>query len=150
MNENFVQQFYQKENQLVTGMQKYGIDILRVALGIVFLWFGALKLIGASPVKEMIALTYPFFPQQTFLIVLGVWEAAIGLGLIFKIAPRTTILLLWLQMTGTIFATILSPGLFFQHMNPLLLTKDGEFVAKNLILIAASIAVGGKIIKTRK
>jgi hypothetical protein len=33
------------------------------------------------------------------------------------------------------------PGLMFTHGDPLLLTEDGEFVMKNLVLIGATLAV---------
>lgn len=128
---------------LVGAMRRYGIPALRIALGIVFLWFGALKVWGASPVVGLIQSAYPFLPYPDFIVFLGVWEMTIGLGLIFKIALRATLALLWLQMAGTLFAPFLSPALFFAGDNPFLLTMEGEFVVKNLVLIAAGLVIGG-------
>lgn len=124
-------------------MHLWAIPVLRVALAIVFVWFGILKVTGQSPVAGLIAQTYSFFPAAPFLFVLGIWEIAIGLGLYFKISLRVTLALLWLQMFGTLIALLLNPEIFFVHHNPFLLTTDGEFVIKNFVLIAASLVVGG-------
>jgi uncharacterized membrane protein YphA (DoxX/SURF4 family) len=124
-------------------MHQWGIPVLRVALGVVFLWFGLLKIFGVSPMAKLIETSYSFLPEPLFIIFLGIWEAVIGLGLIFKIKLRLTIALLWLQMAGIFVAPILSPSMFFVHGNFLILTSDGEFVIKNLVLVASSIVIGG-------
>ena len=124
-------------------MHRYGVPLLRVALGIVFLWFGALKIFGVSPVGPMIAATYSVFPYHAFMLVLGIWEVVIGFGLLYKIALRATLALLWLQMAGTLLAVLLAPHLFFHGKNIFLLTTEGEFVIKNLVLIAAGVVIGG-------
>ncbi len=128
---------------LIREMHHWGIPVLRLALGLVFLWFGALKLAGVSPVVKLISQTYSFFPQPAFIKVLGLWEVIIGLGLILRLGLRPTLILLWLQLAGTFIAVALAPSMFYSSGNPLLLTLEGEFVAKNLVLIAASIVIGG-------
>ena len=134
------------DNFLITQMQKYGVHLLRIALGIVFVWFGALKVFGVSPVLHLIQSTYTFLPEPAFLIVLGIWEIIIGIGLIFKIFFRATLLLLWMQMFGTLTAPLLEPSIFFNG-NVFLLTMEGEFVVKNFVLLAASLAIGGYELK---
>jgi len=139
-------QWFRKFDQVfIEKMRRWGIPGLRVALGIVFLWFGALKVLGVSPVVELVAQTYYFLPIPSglFFDILGVWEIVIGLGLIFKKCLRCTLALLWLQMAGTLAAPLFAPGIFFMDGNPLLLTVEGEFVVKNLVLIAASVVIGG-------
>lgn len=139
MNNNF----NKLDRIFIIRMRRWGIPILRIALGIVFLWFGLLKVFDVTPVGAIIAGTYSFSPQREFLLVLGIWESLIGIGLIFKLFLRATLALLWIQMLGTIVAPLLSPGMFFQNWNPLLLTIEGEFVVKNLVLIAAGLVIGG-------
>ena len=125
------------------------IPWIRVALGIVFLWFGTLKVIGQSPVAALVADTYSFLPAHGFLVLLGLWEILIGIGLLFKLSLRVTLGLLWLQMLGTLVAPLLNPKIFFTHGNPLLLTTEGEFVVKNLVLITAGLVIGGHEVKKR-
>ena len=61
-------------------------------------------------------------------------------------APHSTLLLFWLQLAGTFLVLILRPDIAFQQgTNPLLLTTEGEFVIKNLVLISAGLVVGGTV-----
>ena len=86
------------DNFFISTLRIISIPLLRTALGIVFLWFGALKLAGASPVAGLIETTYSFFPSHVFLVILGIWEVLIGIGLLAKLALRFTLTILWLQM----------------------------------------------------
>lgn len=126
----------------IYAMRRYGISLLRVALGVVFVWFGALKVFGVSPVVDLLQQTFTFFPQESFVFTLGLVEVAIGTCLIFKFFLRGALALLWLQMAGTFFTFFLNPPLFFNG-NILLLTQTGEFIVKNLVFVVAGIVVGG-------
>jgi uncharacterized membrane protein YkgB len=55
---------------------------------------------------------------------------------------RLTLLLFVAQMVGTFPTFLILPNVTFRHGNPLLLTVEGEFVVKNLVLIAAALVVG--------
>lgn len=125
------------------------LSILRVSLAVVYLWFGVLKVIGASPVVQLIETTYPFMSGPPFIILLGLWETAIGIGLLFKFFLPFTIALLWLQMAGIFFGLIISPSTYFIQNNPLLLNSNGEFVIKNLVLIAATFVILSKVDKKK-
>ncbi|MDO8496134.1 MAG: hypothetical protein Q7S43_01630 [bacterium] len=129
--------------KMVNKLRLVGIPLLRISIGVVFLWFGLLKIFGVSPVVELVSNAYPFFSESVFVIVLGCWEAAIGLGLIFKTSLRLVILALWIQMAGVFGSLVSTPSVFFQFGNPFLLTFEGEFIVKNIVIIAASLVVGG-------
>lgn len=137
------------DRSLIKFMTTYGILLLRVALAITFIWFGALKIIGGSPVADLVSATVYWFPAAVFVPVLGIWEVLVGLGLLFRVVLRLTLLLFWLQLAGTLLVLVLHPELAFQHGNPLLLTMTGEFVIKNLVLIAAGIVIGSTVPRTR-
>lgn len=130
---------------LIRLMTVYGIALLRIALAITFIWFGALKIVGRSPVGDLVATTVYWFPAAIFVPVLGIWEVLVGLGLLFRIALRLTLLLFWLQLTGTFLVLVIHPEVAFQQGNPLLLSMTGEFVIKNLVLIAAGIVIGSTV-----
>ena len=130
-------------DSLVRLLHQWSILALRVALGLIFLWFGTLKLFGASPVLAILKQTYPFVPLLPFAVGLGVWEVLIGCGLIMKRALRCTLVLLCLHLLGTFTSLLLAPSLFFQHGSPLWLTVEGEFVVKNMVLMAAGLVIGG-------
>ena len=130
---------------MVRFMTAFGTRILRVCLGVVFVWFGLLKVIGKSPVAALVAQTVYWVPPQAFVPFLGMWEMGVGIGLLCARAMRLTLLLFWLQMAGTFLVLVLRPDIAFQGGNPLLLTTEGEFVIKNLVLIAAGLVVGGTV-----
>lgn len=131
-------------------MNRYGISLLRISIAVVYVWFGILKIIGTSPVTDLIKTTYPSFPEPFFIIFLGVWEIVIGIGLLFKFCLRVTLALLWLQMAGIFFGLFLTPTAYLIGGNPFLLNTYGEFVIKNFVLVAASIVIGGKEVPKRK
>ncbi len=128
-------------------LHRRSVPALRVALALIFLWFGALKLFGASPAVKIIEHTYWFLPVKTFVVAIGVWEVLVGAGLLFKRALRCVLALLCLHMAGTFVALALAPVLFFQDGNLLRLTVEGEFVVKNIVLVAAALVIAGHEVK---
>jgi putative oxidoreductase len=126
-------------------LERYDITLLRLALAVVFIWFGVLKVIDRSPVEDLVKDTIYFLPEDTFFIVLGVWEIVIGIGLLIPVALRLTLLLFWLQMAGTFLSLIILPDRAFQDGNPFLLDVTGEFIVKNLVLIAAGLVIGSTV-----
>ena len=122
-----------------------GLLLLRVSLGIVFFWFGLLKVIGVSPVANLVAVAIYWAPPGVTVPLLGIFEVALGIGLLTGVAMRLTLGLFWLHLAGTFLVLVFRPDIAFQHGNPLLLTVEGEFVVKNLVLIAGGIAVGSTV-----
>ncbi len=135
----------QVEQQAVKLMDEKAIPLLRVSLAITYLWFGLLKIIGKSPVSGMVARTAFFLPRQFVVPFMGIWEMAIGLGLLFRFPLRLTLVAYFAQLAGTFMVLIVRPKEAFQKKNPLLLTKEGEFVIKNLVLASAGLVVGSKM-----
>lgn len=129
-------------------VRKYAIPALRISVGIVFLWFGLLKILNVSPIAYMIEKSYPFLPFPAAIVVLGVFEFLIGLGLVFKKYVRLVVILLWLQMLGVLGSVVFAPSLFFVGKNLFLLTIEGEFVVKNIIVIAASMVIASYKVPT--
>ena len=134
---------FQLDELLLTILRRWSIPALRLALGLVFLWFGALKIFGSSPVIRLIQESFTFLPIHLFVLVLGGWEMLIGIGIILKRALRCVLVLLGLHLVGTFVALWLNPQNFFVQGFPLCLTVDGEFVMKNLVLIASALVIAG-------
>jgi uncharacterized membrane protein YkgB len=137
---------FDKIDRLITGwMARYGLVIMRIGLGIVFLWFGALKIVpGLSPAEELVRNTTYFVDPDIFLPVLAVWEMLIGLGLIFGKFMRATLLLLFLQMPGTALPLLILPEVCWTVF-PYGLTLEGQYIIKNLVLIGAGLVLGGTV-----
>ena len=132
---------------LLNILRRWSITALRLALGSIFLWFGALKVFGSSPVAVLIQETYSFIPVNVFMLVLGVWEIVIGIGIISKRALRCVLILLCVHLLGTFTAISFNPGIFFVQGVPFCLTVDGEFVMKNLVLITSALVIAGYEVK---
>lgn len=133
------------DHVMIGFMSAYGVMLLRVALAVTFIWFGALKIAGQSPVADLVAGTVYWVTPGFFVPFLGIWEVAVGLGLLLGVGLRFVLLLFWLQMAGTFLVLVLRPELAFQGGNPLLLTVTGEFVIKNLVLITAGLVIGSTV-----
>ena len=123
---------------------------MRISLGIVFLWFGALKVFGVTPVTDLVAATVYWVDPDWFVPILGVVEMLVGAGLIVRRAMRTILAVFLAQMAGTFLVLILLPDVAFQDGNPLKLTVEGEFVIKNLVLLAAGLVVGSTVRRDRE
>lgn len=125
-------------------MARNGVWLLRWTLGVIFIWFGALKPFGLSPAQDLVSNTVYWVDPGWFVPLLGWWEVAIGVGLLFKPLIRPAIALLFLQMPGTFLPLILLPQVTFTRM-PFGLTLEGQYIIKNLVLIAAALVVGGTV-----
>ena len=143
-------QFDRLDRRVTSWMADHGLLLLRLALGIVFLWFGALKLIpGASPAEVLAGRTIEqlsggLVPRATAVPVLAVWEVAIGVGLLIGRGMRVTLLLLFVQMLGTITPLVLFPTETFTHF-PWAPTLEGQYIIKNVVLVSAAIVLGATV-----
>ena len=77
--------------------------------------------------------------------MLGAVEVFIGLCLLSGRLIRIALPLLVLQMIGTFLVLVLLPDVAFRDGNPLLLTVEGEFVVKNLVLLSGALVVGARL-----
>lgn len=142
--------FDEIDEKLASFMARYGITLLRVSVGVVFLWFGFLKFFpGLSPaedlaIKTMRDLSFGLVQPRPALLLLAVWECAVGLGLIFALYLRATLFLLWLQMLGTVAPMVLFPDEVFNRI-PYAPTLEGQYIIKNLVLVSAGLVVGATV-----
>jgi uncharacterized membrane protein YkgB len=138
-------QFERIDTAVTQWMARYGVVLLRISVGVVFFWFGALKLIpGASPAEPLIRDSLPFLPMNLFIPFLAIWEMIIGLGFMTGKFMRLTILLMFLQMGGAISPIFLNPTAVFATF-PFILTLEGQYIIKNIVLMSAAIVIGATV-----
>ena len=136
--------------RITSTLARIGVPILRVALGVVFLWFGVLKFFpGVSPAETLAArtieeLTFGAIRPNVSLPVLAAWESLIGIGLILNRWMRGILLLLAIQMLGTFTPLILFPTETFTVW-PIVPTLEGQYIIKNIVLIGAAMVVGATV-----
>jgi uncharacterized membrane protein YkgB len=119
--------------------------LLRGSLGVVFVWFGILKVIGASAVGGLVAATIPFVESSWFVPALGGLEILIGLAFVTGRFLRIVLPVFALHQGGTFLVLLLLPDVAFEQGNPLILSVVGEFVVKNLVLLSAGFAIASGI-----
>jgi uncharacterized membrane protein YphA (DoxX/SURF4 family) len=148
--QNMVDLFQRVDLKLTRWMAHYGIVILRLGLGLVFLWFGLLKFFPSlSPAEELATrtistLSLGLVSPAVSLPVLALWETLIGLGLIFGKLMRITLLLLIVQMLGTVTPIFLFPAEVFTHF-PYAPTLEGQYIIKNIVLVGAALVLGATV-----
>lgn len=142
---------YHKTDRLLTRwLAQSGIVFLRLSIGLIFIWFGGLKFFpGASPAEELAlsaisVLTFSLMPNSLALFLLAAFEVLIGVGLIIGRYMRVILLMLVLQMAGTMSPLILFPEIAFQSP-PFLLTIEGQYIIKNVIVISSAMVIGATV-----
>jgi uncharacterized membrane protein YkgB len=125
-------------------MDRHGRRLLRYAIAVIFIWFGALKPFAQSPADQLVRRTVYWFNPDVFIPILGIWEVLIGICFLFHPLLRMGILLLCLQLPGTFLPLVLLPEVCFGPY-PWILTMEGQYIVKNLLIISAALVVGGTV-----
>lgn len=112
--------------------------ILRLSLGVVFFWFGVLKLFAVSPVQEIIRLAMPPFLGESvwFMFVLAFVEMLIGIAFLANRYVKVAAIVMLGHLTIATLAVLFTQG--FDPRFPLL-SLEGEFALKNLVLMGAGL-----------
>jgi len=144
-------QTFQRIDIIVTNwMAAKGLFLLRVSIGLIFFWFGILKYFnGLSPAEDIAVrtidvLSFNLLSDNLILYTLATWEVLIGVGLLFNLFLRETLLLLYLQMIGTFTPSFLFPSEVF-NIFPYSLTLEGQYIIKNLVIVSAGIVLGATV-----
>jgi uncharacterized membrane protein YphA (DoxX/SURF4 family) len=136
--------------RITATLARLGVPVLRISLGVVFLWFGALKFFpGASPAETLAARTIEQLSGGAIgpavsLPLLAIWESLIGLGLLAGRFMRATLFLLALQMLGTLTPLVIFQAETFATF-PFAPTLEGQYIIKNVVLIGAAMVIGATV-----
>ena len=137
--------------KLHSWLEAHSVSILRVNLGIVFLVFGALKYFpGYSPAAKIAAmtldkLTLGIIHGHTAVIVTAITETVIGLTLVTGRFLRLGLLVLAGAMVGIMSPLALFTGDLFPHGPSLM----GQYVIKDIVLVAAGLVVATQALGSR-
>ncbi len=116
----------------------------RLALFIVFFWFGFLKILEISPAEGLVthlheATIAPFIAIDKFLLLLGVVECFIGILWLIPQLTKLAFVIFLFQIFTTFLPLLFLPKDTWQNM--LVLTLTGQYIIKNVVLIASAYTV---------
>lgn len=128
---------------LIHALRKVSVPLARLAMFVIFFWFGFLKIIGTSPanplVQNLLESTLPFMTFETFIVGFAVYEMIIGIAFLIPRCERLALALLIPHMIMTTGPLVLLPEIAWQgFMTP---TLEGQYIIKNFALVALAIAV---------
>jgi putative oxidoreductase len=141
------------EAMLKAFLERWSIPALRVALGAVFVAFGVLKFFpGASPLEPLVeatwgVLTFGIVGGQLALVLTAIIETVAGLALISGVFARFGLVMLAIAFVGILSPLVFFPGELFTAGGPTLL---GQYVLKNVVLIAAALVVASRVLRGRR
>lgn len=137
--------------RIIHGFRRVSVPIARAGLFVIFFWFGALKVVGLSPasplVERLFAETVSWMSFPTFIVLFGLLECLIGVLFLVRGAERAVIPLLFVHMATTFLPLFLLPTVTWSA--PWVPTLEGQYIIKNLALIAAAVAVAAHLHPTR-
>lgn len=133
--------------KLINFFRRVSMPASRLALFVVFFWFGALKVIGMSPattvVQNLFYQTMPIMSFPTFLVLFGLFECLIGILFLAPGAERAVIPMLFLHMittAGPLF--LLQEETWNKFLVP---TLEGQYIIKNLVIMAVAIGIAAHL-----
>ncbi|WP_420420580.1 hypothetical protein [Simkania sp.] len=132
------------EMKLSKTLRDFSPYLLFWVYGVIYFWYGLLKIFGISPVEELVQKATQWIFAHEFVIMLGLWECLLGLFLFIPRLRRIGLLLLFLQFPGTFMPLFTNPEDCFTVF-PFGLTLEGQYILKNLILICGGLVMVGAL-----
>lgn len=119
----------------------------RIAIFVVYFWFGILKVLHYSPasplVGALVTKTLPFLTPDQFIIGFGYFEMLIGVVFLIPGLERLAIALLIPHMVTTAFPLFLLPEITWSGF--LVPTLEGQYIIKNLVIIALASGIASQL-----
>ncbi len=138
--------------KLINFFRRVTVPVARFSLFVIFFWFGLLKVIGMSPagalVQSLFEQTVGFMSFNTFIILFGLFECLIGILFLVRGLERVVIPLLLLHMITTFMPLFLLPEVTWSAF--LVPTLEGQYIIKNLVVIAAAIGIAANLQPLRR
>ena len=137
---------------LIHLFRKISIPVARFGIFVIFFWFGSLKVVGLSPasglVQALFEQTIPWMEFSTFIVLFGVFECLIGILFLIRGYERIAIILLFIHMVTTFMPLFLLPEVTWTKA--FVPTLEGQYIIKNLVVIATAIGIAAHVHPTRK
>lgn len=133
------QRYLDWEKKVSLFFQSRSISFLRFSMGLIYLWYGSLKIFQFDPneIDFLIRSSTDWIGLPYLVEVIGIWEVFIGVCFLWKRFLRWGLLLFFFHFPGTLLPLFLSPETAFSTP-PFALTIEGKYICKNIILLASA------------
>lgn len=129
-----------------------GLWLNRLALFVVYGWFGVLKIVAISPANPLVASllekTMPFLTFSQFIIGFGIFEVLIGFLFLIPRWEKVGLILLVIHLGTTIMPLFLLPAIAWQA--PFVPTLEGQYIIKNILIVACAWGVAASTLGRRR
>lgn len=136
------------DERVIMFLRHYSDTIARLALFIIFFWFGILKVLLISPagplVTDLLRATFlGFIPANDFLVGFGVFEVAIALMILVPKLERITFAVLCFHLFTTVMPLFVIPehvwdGWFLPNL-------VGQYIIKNVALLSLGLILFSRL-----
>lgn len=113
-------------------------SLLVWSLASVFIVFGALKIFDLGPVAVYVSEMVPLMASALAIKLLGTIELLLGVGLLIKKVRFWAAMAIAAHLMGIFLLSLFNLHLIFDRQS---VTLFGEFVMKNVVLVAAAIFI---------
>lgn len=144
---DFKMKLEQFDEKLIFFFKTISIPMARISLFVVFFWFGVLKILYTSPANPLVAAllgkTLPFLSFGRFIVFFSLFEMLIGVLFLIPQMSRVVLPLLALHMLTTFLPLVFLRQITWQAF--LIPTLEGQYIIKNLVIIALAIVIAANL-----
>jgi len=120
----------------------------RIALCIIYVWFGILKVIGQSPASPLVKALFMnmhlnFMPFSSFIVLFGLFEVVIGILFVIPGLEKIAFIAFGIHIATTALPLCVMGSLVWTH--PFVPTLEGQYIVKNLALIACALFIASSL-----
>ncbi|MBI3255861.1 MAG: hypothetical protein HYZ63_02725 [Candidatus Andersenbacteria bacterium] len=135
-----------------SGWNSSSLWLTRLAIFLVYVWFGILKVVYVSPanplVESLMNKTLPFLTFNQFIVGFGLFEVLIGILFIIPRVEKVALSLLVIHLVTTVMPLFLLPAITWQAA--FVPTLEGQYIIKNILIVACAWAVAGATLGRRR
>lgn len=136
----------QIDRRIVELAAKWFDPAARIAIFIIYFWFGILKILGLSPATPLAtALTSHTIGMQYFTAsfdALAVYECVVGILILIPAMTRLSFVLIIIHMGIVSSPLVIVANVAWTH--PMVPTLEGQYIIKDMAIIALAIGLLGQ------
>lgn len=129
---------------LVETFSRINMPFARLAIFVVYFWFGLLKMVGVSPAGPLVSAlwskTIPFIPLPTFMVLFSAYEMLIGVMFLIPKLERPATGLLLMHVSMTVMPLVMLRGIVWQNF--MVPSLEGQYIIKNIVIVALALSIG--------